>query len=262
MNGPTLTIKSLSCGYPGREVLSDLSLPPSRAGTITAVIGPNAAGKTTFLRAIAGLLPAKGNVLFGDRNLLSLPLADRAHFVTYMPQAIPHGVALTAIEAVTTALRITGAGRRASDADVHRDAARALDRLEIGHLALSPLDQLSGGQRQLVSLAQAMVRRPAILLLDEPTSALDPRHQIDVMSAVHEITRQDGMIVMVVLHDLNLTLTWADAAVLLSDGELAAAGTPYQAITPETLERVYRVRARIETCSEGRMHLIYDGKAA
>jgi len=257
----SLAIAGLSCGYPGHAVLEDLSLPPSPTGSVTVMIGPNAAGKTTLLRAIAGLLPARGEVRFDGRNLLELQPAELAEFVTYMPQTLPQGVALTTIEAVVTALRVAPGRRGESDAAVHAEAAAVLDRLDIGHLSLTPLDELSGGQRQLVSLAQAIVRRPAILLLDEPTSALDPRHQIDVMSAVREIAVQDGMIVIVVLHDLNLALAWADTVVLLVDGGITAAGPPEEAITSATLEKAYRVRARVERCSQGRLQVIYDGKS-
>ncbi|SMH36130.1 ABC transporter ATP-binding protein [Mesorhizobium australicum] len=309
MSGQSLTVSNLSAGYARGEVLKSLSLPPCLSGTVTAIIGPNAAGKTTLLRAIAGLLPARGEARLGERNLVGLRPADLAGVVTYMPQALPHGVALTAIEAVVTALRVvpserglraclkmrqgeaktvisrTGAQRTfrfvstgsaeiavcsppsriykqaLSEAEIEAKAAAALDRLDVGHLALRQLDELSGGQRQLVSLAQAIVRRPAILLLDEPTSALDPRHQIDVMSAIHEIAAEDGMIVLVVLHDLNLALRWAASVALLVDGGILAAGAPQQAITPQTLERAYRIRARVEPCSQGRLQVIYDGKA-
>ncbi len=261
MTERSLSINGLTCGYPKHEVLKELSLPRICAGSVTVMIGPNAAGKTTLLRAIAGLLPARGEVHFDGRNLLALAPAELASLVTYMPQVLPQGVALTTIEAVITALRVAPDRRGDSDTAVHAEAAAVLNRLNIGHLSLTPLDELSGGQRQLVSLAQAIVRRPAVLLLDEPTSALDPRHQIDVMSAVHEIAIEDGMIVMVVLHDLNLALAWADTVVLLVDGKIAAAGPPEEAITSATLEAAYRVRARVERCSQGKLQVIYDGKA-
>jgi iron complex transport system ATP-binding protein len=261
MTDNQLIVSGLSCSYPQRRVLDAISLPPCAAGTLTAVIGPNAAGKTTLLRAVAGLLPAQGEVRFGGRNLLDLPVGDLAQIVTYMPQSLPRGVALTVIEAVITALRVAPDGRGEPESAIRRRAKAVLDRLDIGHLELRPLDELSGGQRQLVSLAQAIVRKPAILLLDEPTSALDPRHQIDVMSAVREIAAEDGMVAMVVLHDLNLALDWADTVAILAEGKLAAAGRPQEALTPQTLEAVYRIRARVEPCSQGRLHLIYDGKA-
>lgn len=262
MSDHLLTVSQLSCGYPQRPVLETISLPPCRAGTLTAVVGPNAAGKTTLLRAVAGLLPARGNVQFRGQNLLDLPVAELARIVTYMPQSLPRGVALTVIEAVMTALRVAPDKRGETESMIRQKAKAVLERLDIVHLEMRGLDELSGGQRQLVSLAQAIVRKPAILLLDEPTSALDPRHQIDVMSAVREAAANDNMVVMVVLHDLNLALDWADSVAILADGKLAAAGLPQEALTSQILESVYRIRARVEPCSQGRLHLIYDGKAS
>jgi iron complex transport system ATP-binding protein len=255
-----LQITDLCVGYPRRPVIKTLSLPPLPAGTITAVIGPNGAGKTTFLRALAGLLPAKGQAHYDGQALLQLGPGDLARHVTYMPQSLPQGVALTVIESVITALRVSAPSGGPSEARFYADADAVLHQLEIGHLALSSLDELSGGQRQLVSLAQAIVRRPKILLLDEPTSALDPRHQMDVMEAVRERTEAEGMIVLAVLHDLNLALRWADFVVLLADGALAAAGPPEQAVTAETLAACYHISARVERCSHGRLHVLFDGK--
>jgi ABC-type multidrug transport system ATPase subunit len=100
------------------------------------------------------------------------------------------------------------------------------------------------------------VRRPSILLLDEPTSALDPRHQIDVMQAVRESADSERMIVLAVLHDLNLALRWADMVLLLANGTLAAAGPPETAVTADTVAETYHVVARIERCSQGRLHVL------
>ncbi|MEO9902123.1 MULTISPECIES: ABC transporter ATP-binding protein [Alphaproteobacteria] len=259
MSDKTLTISHLSAGYKNREIIHDLSLPPLEAGTITAVIGPNGAGKTTLLRALGGLLPGRGEVLYGGRNLLLCKPAERAHLVTYMPQTLPQGVALTVIEAVITALRAAPGNNVETEAGLHAQADAALEHLGIGQLALSGIDELSGGQRQLVSLAQSIVRRPKILLLDEPTSALDPHHQLSVMGAVRDHVRSREAIAIIVLHDLNLALQWADNAMLLKDGILMAAGRPNEAVTANSLADAYGVAARVEHCSQGRPHILFDG---
>lgn len=155
-------------------------------------------------------------------------------------------------------LRVASSHSGNPDAAIHARADAILARLDIGHLALRPIDEISGGQRQLVSLAQAIVRRPAILLLDEPTSALDAGHQIDVMEAVGEASANDGMIVLAVMHDLNLALRWADSIVLLAEGSLITAGPPAVAVTAENLAAAYHVAARIERCSRGRLHVLFD----
>src|SRR5690606_6480137 len=112
------------------------------------------------------------------------------------------------------------------------------------------------------SLAQAIVRSPRLLLLDEPTSALDLRHQVAVMSLVRELAREDnGRVVIVVLHDLNLAAHWADRVVVLQQGVVRATGIPEDAITPAILGDVYGVAARVERCSRGQLQIMVDGMA-
>ena len=141
-----------------------------------------------------------------------------------MPQTLPQRVALTVLEAVIAALRASPLADRDRPADERATRAVAvLERVGIADLALEPLDHLSGGQRQLASLAQAIVREPAVLLLDEPTSALDLRHQVVVMTLVREFAAE-GRIVIVVVHDLSLAARWADQVVVLEQGR--AVGPP------------------------------------
>ncbi|HWK98332.1 MAG TPA: ABC transporter ATP-binding protein, partial [Parapedobacter sp.] len=113
------------------------------------------------------------------------------------------------------------------------------------------------GQRQMASLARSVVREPHILLLDEPTSALDLRHQLKVMRLARSFA-QDGRIVVMVLHDLNLAMRWADRVVVMHQGELVSQGAPIEAITPAVIESVYGVRIRVEQCSHGLPKLIVD----
>lgn len=257
-----LEVNGLTAGYRNRSVLKNLSLAPVGAGHVTALVGPNGAGKSTLLRALAGLLPAKGSARLGGHELLGLPLAERASRVTFMPQALPQRVALSVLEAVIGALRASPLGGLGSSSRAVRDRAIAiLERVGIADLAMEPLDQLSGGQRQLASLAQALVREPQLLLLDEPTSALDLRHQALVMSLVRDLAAE-GRIVVVVMHDLDLAVRWAENVVIVDSGTVFAEGRPERAVTPGTLAHVYGVQARVERCSRGRLRVIVDGPLA
>ncbi|MDC7785733.1 ABC transporter ATP-binding protein [Rhodoplanes sp. TEM] len=253
----TLTIARLSAGYPRRPVIRDLSLPPLPAAAVTALVGPNAAGKSTLLKALAGLVQAEGRVQFGDAELLRMPLAARADLIGFMPQALPQGVALSVLESIVAAFEASRPDELAG-ADAARRAVATLDRLGIADLALDSLDQLSGGQRQLVSLAQALVREPRLLLLDEPTSALDLRHQVTVMEAARSLAAE-GRTVLVVLHDLNLAARWAERVVVLDHGRVAAIGTPAEALTARTLAAVWGVAARIEQDPAGIPHVVVEG---
>ncbi len=258
----TLAISNLSAGYRNRPVLRSLSLAPLEPGTVTALVGPNAAGKSTLLRSLAGLVPATGSIRLGDRDLNALGLAERTQHVAYMPQTLPQNAELTVLEGVIGALKASPlADFDGSGPATRRRAVDVLDRLGIIDLAMEGIDRLSGGQRQLASLAQAIVRKPQLLLLDEPTSALDLRHQLDVMTIVRELARE-GRIVVVVLHDLTLAASWADHLVVLDYGTIAAEGTPEEALSPSILSAVYGVEARVERCSRGRLHIIVDGPAS
>lgn len=256
---PDLTVQGLRLAYGRRVVVPGLDLGPLRPGTLTALVGPNAAGKSTLLRGMAGLLPgARGAVRLGARDLLAMRIPERARHLAYMPQGLPGGVALAVLETLVGALRAVPKGPAPSGAEAARQAMDLLRALEIGDLALLGLDRLSGGQRQLVGLAQALIRRPEVLLLDEPTSALDLRHQLSVMTLVRRMVREQAIIGVVVLHDLGLAARFADRVVAVNEGQVQADGAPEAVLTPDLLARVYGVAGRVERCSLGHLQVIAD----
>lgn len=253
-----LLAQGISVRFGARRVLDGLDLPLLRPGEVTVLAGPNAAGKSTLLRAIAQLQPHGGSVLLDGQDLAHLPAQDRARLVGFMPQTLPSGSSLVALESVIAALR-AGATLGARQAD--RAAMAVMENLGIAALALEPLSALSGGQRQMVSLAQAIVRDPRLLLLDEPTSALDLARQVRLLSELRRLAAE-GRIVVAVLHDLALAAQWADRIVLLHDGRTHAEGRPEQVLTPALLAQVYGVEARVERCSRGRIMVLIDGEHA
>lgn len=250
-----LRIENLSAGYGARKVLSALTLPPIAAGHVTALVGPNGAGKTTLLRALAGLVPASGAATFGGQDLITMSAHQRSRVMAFMPQFMPARMTLSVLESVISALRASPPGIEWSDTSAFRDAAlAALDRLGIVDLALKPFDELSGGQRQLASLAQALVRQPRLLLLDEPTSALDLRHQLEVMEIVRAAAR-DGATVIAVLHDLQAAARWADRIVVMKQGEVYTSAPSAEAISAAMLRDVYGIEATVEATASGDLHI-------
>lgn len=254
----SVVVSDISVRFGARRVLQGLTLPEMHAGELTVLAGPNAAGKSTLLRAIAQLVPHQGRVALDGQDLGRMATANRARLVGFMPQSLPAGSSLIALETVIAALR---AGKTLPARQADQAAMEVMTKLGIGALALEPLDQLSGGQRQMVSLAQAIVRDPRLLLLDEPTSALDLARQVRLLSELRRLAAE-GRVVVAVLHDLALAAQWADRIVLIHGGKVHAHGRPQDVLTPALLAEVYAVQARVERCSRGRLMVLIDGEVA
>ncbi|MGR4066898.1 ABC transporter ATP-binding protein [Halomonas sp. LR3S48] len=252
----SLELERLTAGYRRHPVFRDLTLPSIEPGELVAVVGPNAVGKSTLLKGIAGLMPTSGHVQLNGQQLRALSPAQRVQHLGYLPQPLPQAVPLVAYETVFSACRAVRASEpRATTEQAIEDV---FDTLGIRHLALRQLSEMSGGQRQMVGLAQVLVRKPPLMLLDEPTSALDLRWQLNVLEAVRSATHENGAIALVASHDLNLALRFCDRVLVLSPGGRAEMGTAQQVLTPELLARTYGIEARIERCSRGHPIVLAD----
>ena len=226
----------------GAEVVKGVSADLS--GGVIGLIGPNGAGKSSLVRAIAGLVPAKGEILIDGTHVASLPLGERARRIAYLPQG-------QAVHWPLTVERLVALGRlphlapfaRPADRDV-RAIEEALARTELLALRERPIDQLSGGERARVLLARALAVEAPLLLVDEPLAALDPAHQIEVMHLMREEAAR-GVTVIAVLHDLTLAARWCDRLLLIDGGRLVADGAPRAVLTGERIGAVYGVSAFI-----------------
>jgi iron complex transport system ATP-binding protein len=252
-----MNIKNLSAGYPKKRIFENFNVADIEIGSIVALVGPNAAGKSTLLKSIASLIHAQGEINLGDQNLIHLSQETRSQIVGYMPQHQRTDVELTVLEALITALKVSPLDHNDNSAQTRAKAFELLEQMDLIDIALEPLSSLSGGQRQMASLAQAIVRNPKVLLLDEPTSALDLNHQITVMKMIKQYASK-GNIVVMVLHDLNLAARWADILVILSNAKIYSSGKAFAVITPTMLKEVYEVDARVEKCSNGYLQIMVD----
>ncbi|MBW6422463.1 ABC transporter ATP-binding protein [Rhizobium sp. XQZ8] len=238
--------------YHGRKLfVEDVTTPVMKAGEVVAVIGPNAAGKSTLFKRITGLLKGPGNIVIDG--------AKTKNAITYMPQDTSANAVLTVYESILLA-RKQGQSWAVGDRDLIfiDEIMRALN---ISSIAFRDLGALSGGQRQLVSIAQALSREPEIILMDEPTSALDLHRQVEVLDFMQRQARSKGMIVMIAIHDINQALRFADKVLVIANGRMRACGNPRDVVTVDMLRDVYKVHARIEKCSMDHDHVIVDGTA-
>ncbi len=244
-DGHSLRTDRLRLAYDSREVVKGLSfeVPPGR---FTAIVGPNACGKSTLLRGMARLLaPASGAVLLDGRSIHALPTREVAATLGMLPQSpvAPEGITVT--DLVSRGRYPHQGWFRRWTGDDEAAVAEALLATDVLELADRPVDELSGGQRQRVWIAMALAQRTELLLLDEPTTYLDLPHQVEVLDLLTDLNRSEGTTVVTVLHDLNLACRYADHLVALRAGEIVAQGAPAEVVTEQVVADVFGMRCAL-----------------
>lgn len=243
-----LTLDKLGVSYVQNPVLYDICANVKGAQLIS-VIGHNGSGKTTLLKAIAGLVHHQGEVsVKQDGQDVSVSA------IRYVPQLSNISSTLSVFEMVLLGLVKTLSWRVTQEIFDKVDAT--LHALEIDKLAHVPVNRLSGGQRQLVFLAQVFVSEPKVLLLDEPTSALDLRHQLIVMNAVREYTQKNEAITLVIMHDLLTAARFSQQILLLERGTLSILDEPELVLQAQRLERIYNVSVSIEKTASDFLNVV------
>jgi iron complex transport system ATP-binding protein len=225
-----------------------------RAGELLVLVGPNGAGKTTLIRALAGLIPAEGQITLDGRPLEAHDSRSRARRIAYLPQGNTFHWPL-AVSAVV------GLGRyphgdpfsRASDAD-RAAVVRAMTATTTDGLASRLVTTLSGGERARVALARALATEAAVLLADEPTVSLDSRHQLVVMGLLRDAAR-GGCAVLAVVHDLTLAARFADRVLVMDRGRIVAEAPPGDALSPDRLAAVFGIEAAMVNLGGGMVPL-------
>lgn len=245
-----LTIQNLTVSYFDNPVLNNIE-DSWVSGQINGVIGSNGAGKSTLLKAIAGLIPTKATLCL-DGTIIDKD--TQSSKIAYMAQDNGATSSLTVIEVVLLG-RLNSLGFTIPETYVN-EAMTHLEAFGLYHLHTRTLDALSGGQRQLVYLAQALFRNPKVLLLDEPTAALDLRHQLLVLEHVRRYAQEMGAIVAVAMHDLTLAAHFSDRIIAIDAGQIVAHGKPIDVLTRDLLGQLYGVEADVSIGSSGRVHIV------
>jgi iron complex transport system ATP-binding protein len=240
-----LAARDLTLAYEGRVVVDGLDLEVPK-GEVTAIVGPNACGKSTLLRGLSRLLaPASGAVLLDGSDLHSLPTKQVATRLGLLPQTPTAPDGITVADLVSRGRYPHQGWFRRWTAEDDESVADAMVATGVAELAERPVDELSGGQRQRVWIAMALAQRTGILLLDEPTTFLDISHQLDVLDLLLDLNAARGTTVVMVLHDLNLAARYAGHLVAMRDGAIVAAGAPAEVVTPELVREVFGVESVI-----------------
>ncbi len=217
-----LDIIDLNLSYGSTKVLNGLNM--QAKPEITALIGPNATGKSTLLKCVAGILKPTGHILLDGEEILDKRNKELREMISYLPQEIPDLTTLTVMEVVLLG-RVNSLSWKVSEEEIDQ-AYGVLEDLGLDDLAPRPMTELSGGQQQMIYVAQSLVRNPSLLLMDEPTNNLDMQKQLEMFELIKGVTAEKEITTLMVLHDINLASRYADQIVVLRDGKVFCGSVP------------------------------------
>jgi cobalamin transport system ATP-binding protein len=240
----TVTLRGVAIAYDAEPVVADLDFSVA-SGEWLSLIGPNGAGKTTILRAVAGLVPARGEILVGDQAVSALggrAIARRVAMLLQEPH-MPAGMTVAQYVLLGRSPHLGYLGRES--ARDRRIVADVLRRLALDAMSERPLDSLSGGERQRVAIARALAQQAPVLLIDEPTTSLDIGRQQDVLELIDQLRGEQELTVIAAMHDLTLAGQYSDRLALLVGGRLVAIGPPAEILTEPAISEHYRARVMV-----------------
>ena len=252
---PVVSLRRATVRLGGRPIWTDVDVEVD-AGEFVAILGPNGVGKSTLIKAVLGQIPLAS----GEVRVLGEPAGRANHDIGYLPQrrAFDDALRVRAVDLVRLGrdgdrwgVPLPGRRRRGETDDVDR----LIDLVGASDYARRPIGELSGGEQQRILIAQALVRRPRLLLLDEPLDSLDLPNQASVSALIATISRDENIAVMLVAHDVNPILTYLDRVVYLGHGR-AVAGRPTDVVTSETLSTLYDAPVEVLRASDGRLVVV------
>lgn len=245
----TLTFDSLRAGYGGKFAV-DAGTHEFSDGAIVALIGPNGSGKSTLLKAVCRLSQTVGGrILVSDADIAGCSFAELARWVAYVPQEESPSFSFTAFQMVLTGRNPHSTRFFESEHD-HSVAQKAMEACDCWELRDRVVAELSGGEKQRVSIARAVAQETKILLLDEPISHLDVLHQFQLRDLLHRLA-DDGTIILIAIHDLQWAFRLANQVILLNSGSVVSVKPPGELISGKELEDVFSVKFEVTRSESG-----------
>lgn len=250
-----LDLHGVTVRYGEAVAVRDLALHVA-LGEWLGLIGANGAGKSSLLRAIAGLVHHDGTVRVGGAATDGLPRRRRAQLVAYVPQQPELPAAMPVLDYVLLGRTPHISYFGVESDDDRRHCRGVLEQLGLDPLAQRHLGTLSGGELQRVVLARALAQDAPVLLLDEPTSALDLGRRVDALELVDELRHSRGLTVLSAMHDLTLAGQFADRLLLLAAGGMVACGPPAEVFDADLLSTCFGARVRVVTDADGALLVV------
>ncbi|MDR1588692.1 MAG: ABC transporter ATP-binding protein [Oscillospiraceae bacterium] len=247
MTDEVLSVRELAFSYGDNRVLDGVSF-DLKPGSVTALMGANACGKTTLLNIMTkNLKPACGRVMLGGADISEIRLRDfaRRAAIVHQKNAAPDDLTvkkLVAYGRIPHSSMLRGRSERDEEC-----IARAMASTGITDLADKPMGALSGGQRQRAFIAMALAQDTGLLFLDEPTTFLDVRYQVEILRLIRELNGEQGMTIVMVLHDINQALAYSDEVIGLRDGKILAQGAPREVIDSDMIYALYGISLEVQS---------------
>lgn len=241
-----LEVSNLEYAFKTNHVLKKMSFSADE-GQCICVLGQNGAGKTTLFRCILGLLRGyKGDIIVQGINSRKLSVKEMAKRISYIPQAHAPTFNYTVFQTVLMGTNVYMDGFKTPNKNEYNIVMEKLELLSIKHLAERGYAELSGGERQLVLIARALVQNAKILIMDEPTANLDYGNQLRIMWQVKKLAQQ-GYLILLSTHNPEHALHFADTALIMKNGNVLEIGNPKEILRPNLIETIYGVNVNMET---------------
>lgn len=254
-----IEVHNLSISFAQKKALENINLEVTK-GHITTLLGPNGCGKSTLLKAIMGSIPFKhGSIIIDGQEQSKYSASQLAQKVAFLPQvqSVPKDMVVE---------ELIACGRfpyqkwwKSTDGEDRKIISEVMAATKTTRLSNQLVSSLSGGERQRVWIAMALAQEPEILILDEPTTYLDINHQFETLELIKRLNKEQGLTVLMVLHELNQAAIYSHDVAILKEGKLIAKGTPSEVMTGERLKQVFSVQVEVEQDSESPLYVKVKG---
>ena len=251
-----LEIENITLDYGQRPVIKDLSF-QLYTGEFLGLLGPNGCGKTSVIKSLSRVLtPGSGRILLEGKELSGISRPELARFIGVVPQNPYLPETFTVFEVVVL-------GRNPYlgllSGETARDIAivwQAMEKTGITHLAKRRIGELSGGEKQRVTIARVLAQEPQVILLDEPTANLDIAQQLDILELVTGMCRENNIAGLIAIHDLNIAAQYCTRIIMLKNGQIYAEGSPNEVITAENVREVFNAETTIYRHPENNLPMV------